>query len=285
MGRVVRCAKNGNASMPVYVAAAGIHLYSLEELSFFLQHFLYLVDENFFDSELLQFLRDELKRPDLAELVLSRLSQVKPVILAVELALAIGDMNESEKIQLKKKASAYQKMSDSGRKKLQADILMKRGEYDQAEIIYQQLTCDNEEIRHGLKEEEIGTIYYNMARIHMMAFEWAAAGNDLVKAYELLRQESILQELYELSCISPVEVCSWKIFSEVHGITIRRWQEQFNQKMVRIEQEMAEKNYENMGQLQAAGAEGIPAADVCREWERDFRKIRKSCCQRNDFSV
>lgn len=109
MGRIVRCARNGNVSLPLYVAAAGIHLYSLEELSYFLQHFLYLVDDNFFDSELLQFLREELKRQDLADLVLSRLSQIKPVVLAGELALAIGDMNESEKIQLKKRCPLIKK--------------------------------------------------------------------------------------------------------------------------------------------------------------------------------
>ena len=28
----------------MYVAVAGIHLYSLEELSFFMQNFLYLID-------------------------------------------------------------------------------------------------------------------------------------------------------------------------------------------------------------------------------------------------
>lgn len=181
--------------------------------------------------------------------------------------------------------SAYQKMSDSGRKKLQADTLMKRGEYDQAEAIYQQLIGNKENNQYQLKEDEIGTIYYHMGRIHMMAFEWKAAGDDLVKAYELLHQESILQELYELSCISPVEVCSWSVFSGVHGITIRRWQEQFNRKKARIEQEMSEKDYESVEQLQAAGAEALSVENTYGEWKRDFRKIRKSCCQGDNFSV
>lgn len=286
MGRIVRCAGTGKVSMPIYVAAAGIHLYSLEELSYFLQHFLYLVDENFFDSGLLRFLREELKRQDLAELVLSHFSQVKPVVLAGELALAIGDMNESEKNILKKKMAAYQKMSVSGRKKLQADTLMKRGEYEQAESIYLQLLSGRSQDREGLNKEEIGKIYYNMGRIHMMAFEWKKAGDDLLHAYELLRLESILQELFELTCISPVEVCNWNVFSGVHGITIRQWQEQFNQKKKRIEEELAEKDYESMEWNQAAGAEGVSAADqLYKGWKQDFRKIRKSCCQGDIFSV
>lgn len=286
MGRIVRCAGTGKVSTPMYVAAAGIHLYSLEELSYFLQHFLYLVDENFFDSELLRFLREELKRQDLAELVLSRLAQVRPVLLAGELALAIGDMNESEKAQLRKKITAYQKMSVSGRKKLQADMLLKRGEYDQAESIYLLLLSACEDSRDRLTGEEIGEIYYNMGKIHMAAFEWKAAGADLVKSYELLQQESVLQELFELSCISPVEVCDRTVFSGVHGITIRRWQEHFNQKKDRIEKALDEIDYEEMMQVQAAGAEGLSMAEaLCREWRQDFRKIRKSCCQGDIFSV
>ena len=43
MGRIVRCISE-KAVHPMYVAVAGIHLYSLEELSFFLHNFLYLID-------------------------------------------------------------------------------------------------------------------------------------------------------------------------------------------------------------------------------------------------
>ena len=120
----------------------------------------------------------------------------------------------------------------------------------------------------------------------MSAFEWKSAGDALVHAYELLQQEFILQELYELSCISPVEVCEWKVFSRIHGITLRRWQEQFNRKKELIENSLAERDYESMQNRAAAGAEGLSEAEVlCGKWKQDFRKIRKSCCQGDIFSV
>ncbi len=288
MGRIVRCISE-KAVHPMYVAVAGIHLYSLEELSYFLQNFLYLIDEEFFNSELLRFLKDELKRPDLAELVMARLSRIKPVALAGELALSAGGMSEKEQIQLRKRIEEYLKMSDSGRKKLQADALFARGAYEQAEILYEGLLQQWKYGKAGtgkLNESDAGKAYYALGKIRMSAFEWKSAGDALVHAYELLQQEFILQELYELSCISPVEVCEWKVFSRIHGITLRRWQEQFNRKKELIENSLAERDYESMQNRTAAGAEGLSEAEVlCGKWKQDFRKIRKSCCQGDIFSV
>ncbi len=288
MGRIVRCISE-KAVHPMYVAVAGIHLYSLEELSFFLQNFLYLIDAEFFNSELLRFLKDELKRPDLAELVMARLSRMKPVALAGELALAAGGMSEKEQIQLRKRIEEYLKMPDSGRKKLQADALFARGAYEQAEILYEGLLQQWKYGKAGtgkLSESDAGKVYYALGKIRMSAFEWRSAGDALVHAYELLQQEFILQELYELSCISPVEVCEWKVFSRIHGITLRRWQEQFNRKKELIENSLAERDYESMQNRAAAGAEGLSEAEVlCGKWKQDFRKIRKSCCQGDIFSV
>ncbi|MGN0292780.1 MAG: tetratricopeptide repeat protein [Lachnospiraceae bacterium] len=271
MGRIVRCLDTGEMKKPLYVAAAGIHLYSLEELSYFLQHFLYLIDDAFFDTELMQFLREDMNRRDLAELVVSRVSQVGPVVLAGELAFAIGDMDETEQKLLKEKVSVFQKLPDSGKKKLQADLFLEQKEYDRAAEIYVQLLHDNEQKRIGKNDEETGMIYYNLGKIHMAAFEWKAAGEALSRAYEYLHQESVLQELFELSCISPVPVCNHDIFSEIHVITMRKWQETFNRKKDRIEQEIAAKNYGDTGEA------------VFRKWKKDFRKISKSCCQESNF--
>lgn len=282
MGRLVRCLNTEKVTHPLYAPIAGIHLYSLEELSYFLQHFLYLIDDSFFDTELMRFLREELKRRDLAELVLSGVSRISPVALAGELASAIGDMDESEEKQLKKRIMDFQRLPDSGKRKLQADMLLKQKEYDRASDIYLQLLQDGEQRRDKPGDEETGMIYYSLGKIYMAGFQWKKAGDALVNAYEFLHQESVLQELYELSCISPVNVCDKSIFSGIHAITIRHWQENFNRKKERIEREIAEKDYESMNRTSDGGSE-LPAEKVFREWKQDFRKISKSCCQGGIF--
>lgn len=282
MGRIVRCLDEGKVEKPMYVAAAGIHLYSLEELSYFLQHFLYLIDDGFYDTDLIRFLREELNRRDLADLVISRVERTGPVVLAGELANAIGDMDEAERTQLQQKIAAYQKLPDSGKKRLKADMLLKQKEFDQAAVIYHQLLAEKEERQDRCSEEETGMIYYSLGKIYMAGFQWKKAGDALVKAFEYLHQESVLRELYELSCISPVRVCDESIFSEIHMITIKRWKEMFDRKKERIEQEITAEKYDCMEQ--AAGADGeLQAEKVFREWKQDFRKISKSSCQGGIF--
>lgn len=298
MGRIVRCSSE-KAVHPMYVSSAGIHLYSLEELSYFLQNFLYLIDETFFDSELLRFLRDELKRRDLAELVQSQKTGKKPMLLAGELAFAAGDMNPEERLQLKKKMEQFQRLSECGRKKLQADQLFARGAYEQARILYAELiqmwekqkigTISGGAIQLGdaahstntaqemIEKVDAGKAYYALGKIDMFAFSWKTAGAALQQAYLLLQEESILQMLYELSCISPVEVCEKSIFVNVSGMTIRNWQEQFNRKKEWVEQSLAEKDYEAMQEKDAVGANGKSEADVVfQKWKQDFRKTCKN---------
>lgn len=291
MGRIVRCLDTGRVRQPLYAEAAGIHLYSLEELSYFLQHFLYLIEDDFFDTGLMRFLREEMNRRDLAELVISRVSQVSPVVLAGELALAIGDMDEAEQKRLKEKVTAFQKLPDFGKKKLQADLFLEQKEYDRAAEIYQELLQAKELKQIRMNDEETGTVYYRLGKIHMAAFEWKAAGAALSKAYGYLHQEPVLQELYELSCISPVKVCDENIFSEIHVITMRSWQENFNRKREKIEQELASKNYgdtvreylQETGKTKRNSEHDMTAEELFRKWKRDFRKISKSCCQGGTF--
>lgn len=291
MGRVVRCLDTGKVKQPLYAAAAGIHLYSLEELSYFLQHFLYLIEDDFFDTGLIRFLQEEMNRRDLAELVISRVSQVSPVVLAGELALSIGDMDETERKEMKEKVTVFQKLPDSGKKKLQADLFLKQKEYDRAAELYQQLLQADLQRKIRLNDEETGMIYRSLGRIYMTAFEWKAAGDALSKAYGYLHQESILQELYELSCISPVQVCDENIFSGIHGITMKSWQENFKRKKDKIEREAASADYgetvsefqqmdEKIGQNNAADT---AAEELFGKWKKDFRKISKSCCQGDIF--
>ncbi len=312
MGRIVRCSSE-KAVHPMYVSSAGIHLYSLEELSYFLQNFLYLIDETFFDSELLRFLREELKRQDLAELVQSQRIGKKPMLLAGELAFAAGDMNPEERLQLKRKMEQFQRLSECGRKKLQADQLFARGAYEQARILYVELIqiWENQKagtisgdaaysqiqsgsaaysriqsssaaqssraVQEMIEKVDAGKAYYALGKIDMFAFSWKTAGAAFQQAYELLQEESILQMLYELSCISPVEVCEKSIFANISGMTLRNWQEIFNRKKEWVEQSLAEKDYEAMQENGTMDANGESEAEVVfQKWKQDFRKVCKS---------
>ena len=263
-GRVELCQNSGLARNPLQ--AGGIHLYSAEELRYYLQHHLYSVDETFFNSNLQRFLSEEIQRPELSEMVMKSVAKLEPVVLAAELALAIGGMTSREKESLEKKKEEFRYMSESAKRKLRADFYLEQGEYDRAFEAYDAILKEAEG-RRPLSAEEHSEILRSVARIYTMAFRWKDAADLLLQAYELKPQESVLQELYELCCVSPVEVCSPEVFSEVHIITRQRWQESFKQK-----QKLAEE-------------QSTSAEDIAEQLKSDFRKISKSCCQDQNFSV
>ncbi len=65
MGLVAVC-RYKRTKTPYFIEQAGIHLYSLEELAYFLYHNICLVDRQFFDERLCSWLRDEIGCTELA---------------------------------------------------------------------------------------------------------------------------------------------------------------------------------------------------------------------------
>ena len=57
MGLVAVC-RYKRTKTPYFIEQAGIHLYSLEELAYFLYHNICLVDRQFFDERLCSWLRE-----------------------------------------------------------------------------------------------------------------------------------------------------------------------------------------------------------------------------------
>lgn len=279
MGRLTRCCEKKSKEISCYVKSAGIRLYTIEELSYFLQNYLYLIDETFFDSGLLIFLRDGLGRQDLFELVNYGAGKVEPLLLAGKLAGEIGDLSEMELSALTKKINEFQKLSPAGRIRIQADMLMERGEYEQADIIYDQLLADleqdNRKERDSRNRQEQGILYYQKGRISMALFEWEKAGSFFARAYEILKKEEILQVLFELSRISSIPVCSEKLFQSVPAEQLARWESAFQKRRAQIDEETDQQISQLTDVEEKSEVFYLRAEELTDRWHQDYRKIRK----------
>lgn len=279
MGRLTRCCEKKNKEISCYVKSAGIRLYTIEELSYFLQNYLYLIDETFFDPALLIFLRDGLGRQDLFELVNYGAGKEEPLLLAGKLAGEIGDLSRTELSALTKKINEFRKLSPAGRIRIQADMLMERGEYEQADIIYDQLLSDLERDNHREREsrnrQEQGVLYYQKGRISMALFEWEKAGSLFVHAYEILKKEEILQVLFELSRISSIPVCSEELFRSVPAEKLARWESTFQKRRAQIDEE-ADQQISQLTDVEE-GSEDFyrKAEELTGRWHQDYRRICK----------
>ncbi|MCI6731940.1 MAG: hypothetical protein MR487_06425, partial [Lachnospiraceae bacterium] len=254
-------------------------LYTIEELSYFLQNYLYLIDDTFFDSGFLLFLRDGLGRQDLFELVNYNSGKVEPLLLAGKLAGEIGDLSRTELSALTKKINEFRKLSPEGRIRMQADVLLERGEYAQADGIYDQLLTeyeqDNRKGRDSRNRQEQGFLYYQKGRISMALFEWEKAGSFFVRAYEILKKEEILQVLFELSRISSIPVCSEEIFRSVPAEQLARWENAFQKCRAQIEEE-ADRQISPLYDVEDESEDFyLRAEELTGRWQQDYRKICK----------
>lgn len=279
MGRLTRCCEKKNKEISCYVKSAGIRLYTIEELSYFLQNYLYLIDDTFFDSGFLLFLRDGLGRQDLFELVSNSAGKVEPLPLAGKLAGEIGDLSRTELSALTKKINEFRRLSPEGRIRMQADMLMERGEYEQANMIYNQLLAeleqDNRKGRDSRNRQEQGFLYYQKGRISMALFEWEKAGSFFVHAYEILKKEEILQVLFELSRISSMPVCSEEIFRSVPAEQLARWESAFQKRRAQIDEE-ADRQISPLNDVEEESEDFyLRAEELTDRWHQDYRKIRK----------
>ena len=279
MGRLTRCCEKKSKEISCYVKSAGIRLYTIEELSYFLQNYLYLIDDTFFDSGLLLFLRDGLRRQDLFELVSNSTEKVEPLLLAGKLAGEIGDLSRTELSVLTKKINEFRKLSPAGRIRMQADMLLERGEYAQADIIYDQLLTEleqeNRKNRDSRNRQEQGFLYYQKGRISMALFEWEKAGSFFVRAYEILKKEEILQVLFELSRISSMPVCSEDIFRSVPAEQLARWESAFQKRRAQIDEE-ADRQISPLNDVEEGSEDFyLRAEELTGRWQQDYRKICK----------
>lgn len=65
MGQYLLCQKT--AQMPYEIEEMGLHIYSAEELCYYIYHNLPMIDDSFINEALIEFIRKDLDMPVLAE--------------------------------------------------------------------------------------------------------------------------------------------------------------------------------------------------------------------------
>lgn len=124
MGLVTIC-KYKRAKKPLCVEQAGVNLYSLEELSWFVYRNICLVDRQFFDERLCRWLSEEIGYPELAQRIRNGIqagTNVQNLVLSVAGA---SDLFDGRKLQeLKDRLGSLTGLSEQERRKLRADELL-----------------------------------------------------------------------------------------------------------------------------------------------------------------
>uniref|UniRef100_I5ASV1 Tetratricopeptide repeat protein n=1 Tax=Eubacterium cellulosolvens (strain ATCC 43171 / JCM 9499 / 6) TaxID=633697 RepID=I5ASV1_EUBC6 len=186
------------AENPYYIREVDLRIYSVEELCFFIDKNLPLVDEEFFSEELIDWLAKELKLRRLVQ-TMERIRQEEPdnavagQILAVNQELSWLYAGDKEK--LKRNIEEVFALPILERRVRRADILVGYQKYAKAIEAYKAILADGKVENPG--QILTGRIYHNTGIAYSRLFQFDEASSCLKKAYDLLHTlESLKDYLY-----------------------------------------------------------------------------------------
>ncbi|MDO4261417.1 MAG: hypothetical protein Q4C82_05020 [Eubacteriales bacterium] len=126
---LVTICKYRRAKTPYFLEQAGLNLYSLEELSWFLYHNICLADRQMFDERLCRWLDEEVGCPELARRIRSGAGASGSSLhnLVVSVAGASDLFGSAELTALGERLKGLEKLQEQERLKLRADELLGAG--------------------------------------------------------------------------------------------------------------------------------------------------------------
>ncbi len=210
------CSKR--AEKPFYYEKLDLHLWSLQELCYVLYHYPVLVPEDFVDQKLLQWLRDELELPQLAE----RLEQLRRAGADLEtFMLRIQrDGNYYTERELSRYSAELKKLRDLDSAHLAerlGDTLFRLKRYGRAVSAYRESVTAKKNAAVLLK---LGDAY-----VTVMQFRKAAAAYEEV--YTETHTREPLRKLYYLRQLEPSVDTFSKYENEVSEEEQTEWDRNF----------------------------------------------------------
>lgn len=201
MGLVSIC-RYKRTKTPFFVEQAGINLYSLEELAYFLYHNICLTDRSFFDERLFRWLQEEAGCTELAARLRSGISSGTNVQnLVIGVVGASGLFSNRELSDLSERLKSLVTLQEQERLKLRADELLNNGNEWAAIEEYRHILKMHQNSRLGLKF--YGAVWNNLGVCYARQFLFAEAAECFETSYgydadeEIQRQAELSRQLAE----------------------------------------------------------------------------------------
>ncbi|MBQ4424626.1 MAG: hypothetical protein II882_02680 [Lachnospiraceae bacterium] len=254
---------------PYYVPELGIHLHTGEELSYFINHHVLLIEESFPDERLFDFL-DQLGQTKLSERVRRMKEQGSGLyeILYV-LQQELHYYNSSELFAFRSQLEKIARSSPGQRLKTKGDYLYKGGQYYSALRIYNQIL--GAEGPEPADRALAGRIWTSAGACYAELAHYEEAEQCLVNAYRLNRDPMLPEKIYLLDQLMGKEALPEEILD---ALTPERL-EQFKSNLEKRRQLAI---YEGKA-LEAAALQDKPSdergeayLELLYRWKEEYRK-------------
>lgn len=202
MENVILC--NGRyARNPYYVEEENLRIYSVEELCYFLYKNAFLIQEDFFSEELLNWMEKELELEEWAKQLRSLKGKEEEVLRSMEfLFRASGYYGEEEAGHVRSILKDSNHLSVFERKKIRADAHYKKQRYLKAAAEYEQLLKETSEDQVKFRAK----LYHNLGVCAAGMFFYEKAADYFLQAFHVYpNTESYVQFLAALKLGSSQE--------------------------------------------------------------------------------
>ncbi len=202
MSGLILC-RDKTVTHPYYVTELGLHLYTGEELCYFIYNDILLIGEGFLDDRLFDFL-EQLGEEKLAERA-KRLKEQAGLFDVLYLLLQeLHYYTASELFAFRRRLEELSDSSASARLKAKGDYLFECGQFYHAIRVYDQVL--EQDARELSDSEFVAKIWHNKgccnARLEM--FDEAMYCMD--KAYQLNRDAALLEKMFVIGELGSVSI-------------------------------------------------------------------------------
>ena len=200
MGELLLC-NHSIAAMPYYIEAISLNIYSLEELCYVIEHHTFLMEEGFFEEDLLVWIERELGAKKLSEELRLALDKETGVIKLVEMILnETGYLPYSAALEVISQIREMQHKTVFERRKIRADRYAENRKYISALSEYRRILQMEEECRKN--PVVCGNIWHNQGTVFARLFLFREAKECFEKAYQYhMNLESIYEAMAACSFV------------------------------------------------------------------------------------
>lgn len=187
MGAVKLCERK-TARKSYYVEATGVHLYSVEELAYYLYENLYLIDDEMLGERLCVWLENQLGMGELAQRLRNETGAEGRLYHRIMVILKAADYYSEEELKaLSEKIKEISGMQAQERMKYKADELMHNENYWAAVMEYEKILSIRQNSK--LPTEFYAKVWNNLAGCYARLFLFDKAAGCFETAYEFEKTE------------------------------------------------------------------------------------------------
>ena len=182
MGELILCSRP-IAATPYFIDEAGLNIYSLEELSYYISRNVYSISHDFMTVDLCNFIGRELGMKELSSELLDMIEKGGTLHEFIAIILtSSGYLTTPEIKSTVSLIATFENKSEAECKKIRADRLMEQNRFVDAIYEYENI-LDDENI-DGLNTQLLGDVWHNLGTAYARLFFFTEAAEAYRTAYE-----------------------------------------------------------------------------------------------------